>query len=187
MIRAHALLPRSRANGPGIRFAVWFQGCSLACPGCFNPKTHATERGNDLDVGALVSRIQSDADELDGVTVSGGEPFQQPDALWELVRSVRQQTLLSILVFTGYTRNELDGLPRGADVLGSIDVLISGRYDARARRGQDLVGSSNQELHLLTSRYGRSDFQSVPESELLIEPDGRVVLSGVGGFLLHGF
>ena len=49
----HAIEPRSRANGPGVRFVVWLQGCTLGCPGCFNPSTHAAAGGRELDLASL--------------------------------------------------------------------------------------------------------------------------------------
>lgn len=74
-LRLHAFLPRSRANGPGWRSVVWVQGCSLGCPGCFNPQTHNREEvGEAVEVAEVMQRILAAGTE--GVTVSGGEPLQ---------------------------------------------------------------------------------------------------------------
>ncbi|MBZ0237815.1 MAG: radical SAM protein, partial [Deltaproteobacteria bacterium] len=72
--RVHAREPRSRANGPGTRFVIWMQGCSLGCPGCFNPTTHAPAGGELVDTAALLAEVAATRG-LDGLTLSGGEPL----------------------------------------------------------------------------------------------------------------
>src|SRR5262245_58092303 len=115
-VNLHATMARSRANGPGWRFAIWFQGCSLGCPGCFNPTTHAAEPGQRVPVEDLIERILAEGHAIEGVTVSGGEPFEQPAALLSLVRGLRRRAPgLSILVFSGYTRTEIERRPLGRE------------------------------------------------------------------------
>ncbi|MFH1265139.1 MAG: 4Fe-4S single cluster domain-containing protein, partial [Planctomycetota bacterium] len=80
-IRLHAFEPASRANGPGLRAVVWFQGCTLRCPGCFNPGTHNPLSGHESDTATLAAEILAIRRKIEGVSVSGGEPFQQPEAL----------------------------------------------------------------------------------------------------------
>src|SRR5262245_61186383 len=75
-IRIHHLIERTRANGPGMRAAVWTQGCSLDCPGCFNPETHSFHAGQSIAVKELFRRIASIPD-IEGVSILGGEPLQQ--------------------------------------------------------------------------------------------------------------
>src|SRR6266545_7596698 len=101
LINLHATMARSRANGPGTRFAIWFQGCSLGCPGCFNPATHPAAAGQRVRVGELVDRVLAERHAIEGVTVSGGEPFEQPEALLALAQSLRPHGL-SVLVFSGF-------------------------------------------------------------------------------------
>ena len=98
----HALVEASRANGPGRRAVLWTQGCSLGCAGCFNPQTHSFS-GEPVAVDKLFECLAAMADHLEGITVSGGEPLQQPRALLALLKRVRAETPLSIIVFTGYT------------------------------------------------------------------------------------
>ena len=97
MVCLHGTLPRSRANGPGPRSVVWFQGCTLGCPGCFNPGTHRREGGYSVPVEELAGQLSAGEPAITGVTVSGGEPFQQPRALLALVRKLRAGKDLSIL------------------------------------------------------------------------------------------
>src|SRR5947207_15670603 len=102
-LRLHRFLPASWANGPGRRAVLWVQGCTLACPDCFNPQTHARSEGERVPLPALVQRITSLAQGIEGLTISGCEPLQQRHALLTLLQHVRQETTLSVLLFTGYS------------------------------------------------------------------------------------
>src|SRR5262245_29198295 len=110
-LRLHAFLPASRANGPGVRAVLWVQGCSLGCPGCFNPLTHPTTGGELVPTDELVRRLTALGDTIEGITVSGGEPLQQRPALLALLRRLRQQTRLSVVLFTGFTWEEVQRFP----------------------------------------------------------------------------
>lgn len=179
LVNLHATMPRSRANGPGWRFAIWFQGCSLGCPGCFNPATHAGEPGERVAVDDLVQRILSEREAIEGVTVSGGEPFEQPEALLALARGLRRAGQLSILVFSGFSRAEIERQPRGPAILSEIDVLVDGRFVLRRVLGRGLRGSNNQVIHLLSRRYTREEIEATPIGEVVIGPDGSARLTGV--------
>ena len=178
-VNIHAIERRSRANGPGSRFVLWFQGCSLGCPGCFNPGTHAPTSQDPRTVDVLVDEILAQGQAIEGITLSGGEPFEQPDAALALVSAVRARSELSILIFSGYTIEEIRAMPQGPAVLAQIDVLVDGRYEARQRLGRGLRGSANQRIHLLSERYGVADVEATPEAEIRIDAQGRVVLTGV--------
>ncbi len=168
----------SRANGPGARAVIWVQGCSLGCRGCFNPQTHPFEGGRLLSVDDLVGRIVALGDTIQGISVSGGEPLQQRPGLLALLRRVRQETPLSVLLFTGFSWEEVQRLPAAQDLLTCVDVLIAGRYDPSQHLSGGLRGSMNQTLHFLTDRYELDDLQSVPAAEIIITAEGTVVLSG---------
>lgn len=174
MIAVHAIEPRSRANGPGARFVVWLQGCTLGCAGCFNPATHASG-GTRMSVDELVALVPAN---VEGVSLSGGEPLQQAAAIVPLLDAVRARGLTS-LAFSGYTREEIGALPSGPDVLARLDVLIDGRYVAAERLATGLRGSANQRILLLTERYSLADIEATPTGEIRISPSGEVVLTGV--------
>jgi anaerobic ribonucleoside-triphosphate reductase activating protein len=151
-LRVGQIVDSTEAEGPGRRFAVWTQGCTLRCTGCCNPHLFSERGGTEVDVSALLTRIAATAG-IEGVTVIGGEPFEQPAALAELARGV-QALGLSVMVFSGYTRAELEA--RGASLTG-IDILVDGRFDeGRIDDQRRWVGSTNQQLHFLTER-GRAD------------------------------
>ena len=178
--RIHAFEPKSRANGPGARFVVWFQGCTLGCPGCFNPTTHDAGGGRAIALDELVAELTrtARAGGLEGLSLSGGEPLQQPEAARVLLDAARALGL-STLAFSGYAIDEIRALPGGPDVLARLDVLIDGRYIARERLATGLRGSANQRIQLLTDRYALADVEATPVAEIRIGPTGDVVLTGV--------
>jgi anaerobic ribonucleoside-triphosphate reductase activating protein len=178
-LELHAVEPRSRANGPGARFVLWFQGCSLGCPGCFNPATHPRAAQLRWTVAEAMAQIAAEGDRIEGVTLSGGEPLEQPEAALALVRAVRAETSLSVLVFSGFAIDEIRTQPLGPAILDELDVLIDGRYRAPERLGRGLRGSENQRVQLLSGRYTRAEVEATPEAEVRIAPDGSVVLTGV--------
>jgi anaerobic ribonucleoside-triphosphate reductase activating protein len=178
--RIHAFEPKSRANGPGARFVVWFQGCTLGCPGCFNPTTHDPGGGRGIALDELIGELARARPAIEGLSLSGGEPLQQPEAARTLLDAARSLGL-STLAFSGYTIDEIRALPggAGADVLARLDVLIDGRYVAGDRLATGLRGSANQRIQLLTDRYALADVEATPVAEIRIGPTGEVVLTGV--------
>jgi anaerobic ribonucleoside-triphosphate reductase activating protein len=179
LVNLHAVEPRSLANGPGSRFVIWFQGCSLRCPGCYNPATHSNEANSVSTVESLLSRIADDWLEIDGVTVTGGEPFEQPLALLALARGLRERFSPSLLVFSGYTLEEIRSRPLGREILESVDVLIDGRYAGRRRLGRALRGSSNKRIQLLSDRHTMEEIEAAPEAEIMVDPQGRIAITGI--------
>lgn len=179
-VRIHRILTGSRANGPGIRNVVWFQGCTLRCPGCFNPQTHAPHGGQSINVEELCDRMLSPYHPCDGITISGGEPFQQAEALLNLLQELRKHKAPSILVFSGYSYNELRNNPVSAACLPFIDALICGPYDRKTPPVYErFCSSGNQELVLLSERYTENDFRNLPVMEYFFDDSGNVIISGI--------
>lgn len=177
-IRLHAFEPFSRANGPGLRAVVWFQGCTLGCPDCFNPATHDPMGGYAYDTAQLAGEILALGNRIEGLSISGGEPLQQSEALLDLLQLL-DNSPLGMLLFSGFSLEEIKTLPTGPSILGRIDVLIAGRYDKDKRVGKNLLGSSNQQIHLLTDRYGKEELLRVPTRELVLHRDGGTTASGL--------
>jgi len=131
--------------GPGRRIGIWFQGCSIRCPGCVSLDTWNASTGGST-VEALLGTISQWLSEADGITVSGGEPFDQPDALRLLLHAIRQTFSGDILVYSGYPLERLDL----ARFFGLIDALISDPFERGAGQSLPLRGSDNQRLNCLT-------------------------------------
>ncbi|WP_379139648.1 4Fe-4S single cluster domain-containing protein [Paenibacillus sp. sgz500992] len=168
-----SVTPYSLVNGPGLRLVIHLQGCTLACIGCFNPASHQPGIGIKMSIDELCKSIPND---VEGITVSGGEPFQQQDGLLLLLKKLRQHGY-SIIVFSGYTQEEISKLPKGNSIMEYIDVLIDGRYEADQSADIGLRGSNNQVIHLLTDRYRMEDLQ-VRRTELTFLQDGTATLTG---------
>ena len=142
--------------GPGERVGVWFQGCTLACGGCLAKDTWSPAEGVEVDPEQIVDAI-GDAQGAEGVTISGGEPLQQPDALRELLRLLRDRhPELNTLVYTGYDQDEL--LVESPWIFEDCDALIAGRFVSRLAADDHWRGSSNQEL-IVNSHSSHETFE----------------------------
>lgn len=167
---------RSAANGPGERFVLWVQGCPLACPGCWNPDTWAFKRRDLRSIEDLAASILA-TEGIEGITLTGGEPFAQARALAELARLVRAEGL-SVFVFTGYDLNELTR-PEHRALLDLSDVVVSGRYvDEQRVSGWAWRGSANQRVHFLSDRYSLANMEDVVEVEFYLGKDGALTITG---------
>jgi len=190
----HALIPASRANGPGLRAVVFFQGCTLGCPGCWNPETHQFH-GTEVTVDAVAQEVLRAHTEqtLEGVTFSGGEPMQQVDSLLGLMQRLRRQAPeLSFGMFSGYTEREL---PLGRywtwgrdssespmcdlwrEIRAQLDFAILGRFNAAQPSRLPLRTSRNQVLRLFSGRYTAGDF-SHELVEVTVHEGGRAEVTG---------
>lgn len=137
-----------RVLGPGQRLGIWVTGCSRYCPGCMTPELQDTAAGKEISAEELVRAAKAISGPIDGVTVSGGEPFDQPDELHQLVSLLRQELTDDILVYTGYTLQQLRarGCTDTDAVLDAIAVLIDGAYVEDQDDGIGLRGSANQKV-----------------------------------------
>ena len=113
--------------GYGRRVGIWTQGCSIRCPGCVSRDTWETHAGSAIEVDMLLEGISKWLRQADGVTVSGGEPFDQPEALSFLLGRIRAECSGDILVYSGYSKERL--FTRFSPLVGKIDVLISEPYN----------------------------------------------------------
>jgi anaerobic ribonucleoside-triphosphate reductase activating protein len=170
--------------GPGRRIGVWFQGCSIRCPGCISMDTWAPNKGV-TDVGAVFDAIEPFVAEADGLTVSGGEPFDQPAALRALLEGWRARHSGDILVYSGHPLETLE--PALDGMLGLIDALLCDPLEIDLPQTLALRGSDNQRL-LLLSPLGERVFggldQSLANSErrfdIMFDDElGTVFLAGI--------
>jgi len=159
-IRMAGIMRESIVDGPGIRFAIFCQGCPHDCPGCHNPETHDFAGGYDCSIDRILEEIDRDP-MLAGVTFSGGEPMCQPVAFSKLGKAVKERGL-DLTIYSGYTLEQLIDRVKGKgtgkdlsveerkatlELLEMADILIDGPYVASLR---DLTlafrGSSNQRV-----------------------------------------
>lgn len=178
LLNIHALLPVSQTNGPGQRAVIWLQGCPIRCPGCFNPETHDTAPRQLMTPEQLWEWVNSIHD-LEGITISGGEPLFQAEPLAAFLRLVRLNSNLSVILYSGYTIEQIRQLPHGEEVLSLIDILIDGPFEQDKPANDGIRGSTNQRIHFLTDRYSIADLTPQQRCEFVITPDGMVVQTGI--------
>ena len=180
LLNLHRIVDATLAEGPGLRCAVWTQGCSVRCPGCFNPQTWTTRGGTRLPWREVAEKVLRARDEhgVQGMTLLGGEPFDQPEPLGALATAVRAEGL-SVMTFTGHRVEDLRERPSCAELLASTDLLVDGPYLAdQPEPSRPWVGSVNQRFHFLSDRYDEAVLDAPNRIELRIAPDGSVDLNG---------
>ena len=153
--RIHNVAYRTKVLGPGERTAIWFQGCNRRCKGCMSESSRPLNGGKLASISKLCDVIFSQTG-VEGVTISGGEPFLQPEALYSLLERIRNNSGLGVIVYTGFTLEQLKGLENpwiNKILSGYVDLLIDGEYVDELNDGKSLKGSSNQRVLFLTDRY----------------------------------
>jgi anaerobic ribonucleoside-triphosphate reductase activating protein len=175
--------------GPGTRAGIWTQGCTIGCDGCLSRDTWEADPRAETPVEAVLGWLRSLSGPVDGITISGGEPFQQPAALTELLLGVhewRGEDPVDILVFSGYAYSRLSRAGESRGILDLCDAVVAGPYVDGRNDGSPLRGSSNQRLVPLSDlgreRYDiRSGVAASPEHDRRMQvsvndgPEGRRV------------
>ncbi|MCC7202874.1 MAG: radical SAM protein [Nitrospirae bacterium] len=177
IINVHSIIPVSCINGPGKRMVVFFQGCNNKCPGCFNPDTHAFVKKTGYSPKSLIGKYFRAG--IEGLTVSGGEPFYQRRGLLQLLISAREDYGLSTVVYTGFSYERLSASPPARAILKYTDVLVDGRFEIAGKEPTMLArGSTNQRFHFLSDKYTEADFVMDGKIEMIIAPDGTITQTG---------
>lgn len=183
-MRLHRIIPRTRAEGPGMRFTLWVQGCHNGCPGCYSTALWDEKGGYEAEPGQILRQIQETQD-IEGITFLGGEPMEQAAPLARIGESAREMGL-SVLTFTGLTYEEilLEGNPDRLRLLNATDLLIDGRYEqAQHDLSRPWIGSKNQRYLFLTDRYSMEDVEKCRNRvEFRLDKSGVLRLNGMGDF-----
>ena len=151
----------TEAEGPGRRFAIWFQGCPLRCPECCNPEMLPFAGGTPRSVAEIVAHIERvrDTENIEGITLLGGEPLAHAAAA-AVLASETQARGLTVMVFTGYALEQARELldPNVAELLAHTDILVDGPFVRELPdKNRRWIGSTNQRIHFLTNRYRADD------------------------------
>lgn len=146
--------------GPGRRLGLWVQGCTLACPGCASQDTWDPDEGSSVTVDVLTNAVADTISRqgLAGLTITGGEPLQQPRALVRLLRqlNLERQGGVTTMLFTGYPLAVARRLC--PELVELCDVVIAGRYREDLPAATPLVASTNQQIHFASQRV-QSEFE----------------------------
>ena len=140
--------PATESLGPFKRYALWVQGCNKRCKGCISPDAQPLDKGTGVSVEDLATDILS-VPEIEGITISGGEPFLQQESLAMLVDLLRSKRDLGVIVYTGMRYSEIKDTP----LAQRCDLIIDGEYIEDLNDDKSLRGSSNQSAICITDRY----------------------------------
>lgn len=169
--------------GPGNRLGIWFQGCSLRCQGCISTDTWVKAK-DFIAVSQFVEQIMPWLMQAEGITISGGEPFEQPEALLALLKQLKQKTTVDILLYTGYSIEAIEHHIQ--QVKPYLDVLISDPFQSETAQTLRLRGSDNQRLHFFTNlgKERFKDYQQVISKQdqvldVMFDEDGTVWFAGI--------
>ena len=165
----------SKVNGPGNRFVLWTQGCSKGCSECFNPLTWSFERNLSLTPEQIFELIKNY--DIDGVTITGGDPLEQEDILSLLMLISTLDLRKGVILFTGYLIDEInkDFLLRKS--LSYIDVLIDGRYEKDKKISSGLRGSENQNILYFSDKIKPDEIMIDQEIEVGMRDD-KIYVTG---------
>lgn len=176
-LRLYMTAPCSEVLGPYKRFIVWVQGCKRRCKGCIAKDSWALDGGELVEVDAIVQQILRQ-ENIEGITISGGEPFLQQDALCELISKVREHKNVGVIIYTGMKYSEIENTA----LAHSADLIIDGEYVEELNDNKSLRGSSNQNVLCLTERYKDivSEYYRIQGRKIeLILADGITKMIGI--------
>jgi anaerobic ribonucleoside-triphosphate reductase activating protein len=177
VINVADIVRNSTIYGPDHRFVIWVQGCSIRCKGCWNKSMWEFIPVMLMDIEVLIAMIK-DEDGIRGVTILGGEPLDQSEALLILGRQIKTMGL-DLMVYTGYELGDVQD-PEARALLEISDIVVSGPYDETKRDvSHRWKGSANQTIIFQNCRAGTSmpDEES-SEAELHVSADGTMRLLG---------
>ena len=141
----------TKTLGPGNRYVIWVQGCPFNCKNCTTPESIPIVPNKMIEIEYIINSI-SDNKKIDGITISGGEPFLQASKLSKILQQVKNnRPELTVIVYTGFKFNNLDW-KEAKDLLNYIDLLIDGQYIDKLNNNKGLRGSTNQNFIFLTKK-----------------------------------
>lgn len=172
------IIEATEAEGPGLRFVIWVQGCLKRCKGCCNADLLRIEPATLVTSGEVIQLLRQAAEKvrLEGVTFLGGEPMLQADGLADIAEAARDLGL-SVMIFTGYNREEITEIRfKGCNrLLNATDLLIDGEFEQdNIETKRNWVGSTNQRFHYLSDFYT----SEIETRKLSVTNEWRISLQG---------
>jgi anaerobic ribonucleoside-triphosphate reductase activating protein len=177
------IVPCTEAEGPGKRFALWFQGCPLRCPGCCNPEMLRFDGGTPMTVAEVVAQLTETHENhvLEGITLLGGEPLAHAAGGVALARAAHELGL-NVMVFSGFLLEEARKMddPAVHELLAETDILVDGPYiREQPETRRRWIGSANQRIHFLSDRCDPEDSRWLQKNTLEIRlHDGELSVNG---------
>ncbi len=184
-IRLNHKLASTKVLGPGNRYVIWTQGCLKRCRNCINPAGQSLEGGYLVSINSLMEEIRAQTG-INGVTISGGEPFLQFDGLRELVHQIKSAADYDVMLYSGYRLQEIIdkiGKAQAEEFFADVDIFIDGSYRDELNYGSLYRGSDNQQIYFFTDKYKSFEEEIVHtknrDIEFDIDKDGQIVMVGI--------
>jgi anaerobic ribonucleoside-triphosphate reductase activating protein len=199
-LQVNYILPKSFANGPGTRFTIWVQGCSIRCPGCSNTDTWDPSKGNSMPTSEIIKQIDA-IEGLNGITITGGEPLDQFEAIHELCTGLKEKRPdLSIFLSSGYSWGRIllklikqkEGVNDPAEkiiryekevvekFMNLVDILCLGPFEGDKICRGEWKGSSNQTVFFRTDLGKKQSKMPIVLKEVFISSKGDSLETGFG-------
>lgn len=175
-----SLCLKTSSLGIGTRFAIWVQGCPFNCKGCIAPDWIPFKKNLVLPI-SYVAQIAIDQENIQGITISGGEPMLQAGRLAKFLALVfEKRPELDVIIFSGFTLKQLNW-DEAKRLLAYTDLLVDGQYVDQKNNGMGLRGSSNQQFHFLTDRLlpYRSEIENQRQKLEFHISDEGVLMTGI--------
>jgi anaerobic ribonucleoside-triphosphate reductase activating protein len=172
-MKINKIIRDSRANGPGIRYVLWTQGCDICCNGCSNKDTWDPELGTEMPVKDIIEDIKNQ--QINGLTITCGEPLLQFPEVLELLKCIYPK--YNVLLTSGHTMDVIK--TKFSEILQYVDILISGPYISSLHNsGPTWRGSTNQIVHFLTERSKNLENSEYIGAEIRVSKDGNALITG---------
>jgi len=182
---SHILYPITNL-GPEKRIGLWVQGCSMRCPECMSPELFDKNEKNKRSVLEIFEELNSIAEAHSGVTISGGEPFEQANALLVLTDLIIRNTEMDIMIYTGFTLDEiLSGSKNMILLLSKIDILVDGPFKVELSNKKLWRGSDNQNIYFLSKRaqkyasYANAEYSKIRILNIYQSSNGNFSIVGI--------
>lgn len=167
--------------GEGKRIGIWVQGCNLGCKGCVNQTLWNKDRGKSIAVIDVFNWLAPIQNEFDGITISGGEPFQQYEQLISFIHLVKTKTSLNVHCFSGYYLHELVELFPDKLFQKYIDTLVDGRYIQEQHHNLNIKGSANQTIYKFANGVPliESKIKSSKKWSVKVDVNNEIYMAGI--------
>ena len=167
--------------GDGKRMGIWVQGCSLGCENCLNRTLWNKRGGKSISIVDLFNWVVLQQSNFDGITISGGEPFQQYEQLMAFLYLIKMKTTLTVQCFTGYTLSELQELFPDKIFMKYIDILVDGRYIQEQHENTNLKGSKNQRIYKFINGvpFEHDVLETSTKWSININDQGQIHMAGI--------
>ncbi len=160
---------------------IWTIGCRRKCKNCSNPELWEENPDKDIPIETIIGIIEKYKDKTDGITITGGEPFLQPDELLSLVEKIRKAGISDILIYTGFSFEELSENPVTKKILDLSGAVVDGEYIDELNNNKGIKGSDNQRLFVIDKSLGEryKDFETSKRQSEIINNGGKIWSIGI--------